>query len=411
MRFTLCLLSFAFYFAGYSQQIGINTNVPDPSAVLDVFSADKGMLIPRLTHTQMIAIPAPANGLMVYNTTDDCLEMYFPTGWSKIRCSCSAFPSANFSLQSSVTSVGVAQTFLPQQTGNVTHSWSFPGGSISSSTSATPSVTWNSADTVMVSLTVTDSAGCSRSDSLPVIVQLCGPTSGSQTFTFTGSVQTFQVPACVSSIQVDAYGAQGGYHSTSTGGLGGRVRATLAVTPGEVLNIYVGGTSSSTVGGWNGGGNGVGGAFGGGGATDIRRGGTTLNDRVVVAGGGGAAAQGNGGAGGGLTGGQGSTNGGGTWAQGGTQTQGGAGGLYNNGTCSPGQAFAPSGVFGIGGNGLSNSACCCEGTGGGGGWYGGGGMQINGAGGGSSYVSPAVGTAITHNQGARSGNGQLIITW
>jgi hypothetical protein len=395
----------------WSQQVGINTNAPDPSAVLDVFSSDKGLLIPRLTAAQIVAIPAPAHGLMVYNTTDQCLEMYFPTGWSKVKCSCSAFPSAIFTPQSSVTSVGVAQTFFPQQGGSSTYLWSFSGGSPATSSSFSPSVTWNAADTFMVVLAVTDSAGCSSIDSLPVVVQLCGQTSGSQIFSFTGAAQTFQVPACVNSIQVDAYGAQGGSNSSNPGGLGGRVRATISVTPGEVLQINIGGTSTSNTGGWNGGGNGVGTAFGGGGATDIRRGGTALINRVVVAGGGGGGAQGNGGAGGGLTGGQGSTIGAGVWAQGGTQTQGGAGGSYNNGGCSPGQAFAPSGVFGIGGAGLSNSSCCCAGTGGGGGWYGGGGMQINGAGGGSSYVDSGIGTSVIHDQGVRNGNGALTITW
>ena len=52
-------------------QVGINDNnaSPDASAMLDVKSTTKGMLVPRMTTTQRDAITTPATGLMVYNTT------------------------------------------------------------------------------------------------------------------------------------------------------------------------------------------------------------------------------------------------------------------------------------------------------------------------------------------------------
>lgn len=55
-------------------QVGINTETPDPSAVLDVqFRTDagftpKGMLTPRMTTVQRNSIASPANGLLVYDT-------------------------------------------------------------------------------------------------------------------------------------------------------------------------------------------------------------------------------------------------------------------------------------------------------------------------------------------------------
>ena len=63
--------------------------------------------------------------------------------------------------------------------------------------------------------------------------------------------------------------------------------ATLAVVPGEILNVFVGGQGGTGgTAGFNGGGAGGDGfGGGGGGASDIRRGGTAL----VVAGGGGGA--------------------------------------------------------------------------------------------------------------------------
>lgn len=50
-------------------QVGIGTTTPDASSVLDVFSTNKGLLIPRLTTVQRDLIVSPATGLMIYNTT------------------------------------------------------------------------------------------------------------------------------------------------------------------------------------------------------------------------------------------------------------------------------------------------------------------------------------------------------
>lgn len=76
------------------------------------------------------------------------------------------------------------------------------------------------------------------------------------TFNYTGGVQTYTVPVGVTSITVDAYGAQGGNNALSAGGLGGYIKSTLTVTPGSVLNIYVGGAGiqGNSNGGYNGGG-------------------------------------------------------------------------------------------------------------------------------------------------------------
>ncbi|MCB9216675.1 MAG: hypothetical protein R3F28_17505 [Candidatus Kapaibacterium sp.] len=49
--------------------VGIGTNDPHPSALLDMTSNAKGFLLPRMTSAQRLAIPTPANGLMVYDIT------------------------------------------------------------------------------------------------------------------------------------------------------------------------------------------------------------------------------------------------------------------------------------------------------------------------------------------------------
>ena len=67
---------------GFSQNnVGINATgaLPHPSAALDVDAIDKGVLIPRLTTLQRLAIPNPANGLLVYDTDEKCVY-YFDQG-------------------------------------------------------------------------------------------------------------------------------------------------------------------------------------------------------------------------------------------------------------------------------------------------------------------------------------------
>jgi hypothetical protein len=62
----------------FSQGTAINTSgaAADPSAMLDVNSSDKGILIPRLTTAQKNAIPNPVNGLIVYQT-DSVTGLYY----------------------------------------------------------------------------------------------------------------------------------------------------------------------------------------------------------------------------------------------------------------------------------------------------------------------------------------------
>lgn len=274
-------------------------------------------------------------------------------------------------------------------------------------------------------------------------------TPTSQTFDFTGAMQTITVPSCLTHAKIQVYGAQGGNAKIGgTGGLGGYAEGILTVAPGSVLNVFVGGQN-----GYNGGGTGgrdgnttYGGTDGtlapsGGGASDVRVNGTALADRVIVAGGGGGAGDngtwpacqtsgpaGNGGAGGALDGlpgtaGTGSPcncgGGGGGGGAGGTQANGGTHGTYSGSTACL-RANWTAGGDGSLGQGGSGSTVYYNGQGGsgggGGGWYGGGAgangsdtTPGGGGGGGASYVGALASASTT--AGVRSGNGRVIITF
>jgi hypothetical protein len=271
------------------------------------------------------------------------------------------------------------------------------------------------------------------------------PQTSSRTFHFTHAIQHFKVPTGVTHITISAYGAMGGGYSNPSdgnpGGLGAKVKATIPVTPGQVLVVNVGGKGTQNKDGaggqgYNGGGTAGDSAFGGGGSSDVRTAQGRLADRLLVAAGGGSGDSGEtsschgsscsgsgstellyggiGGIGGATTGGVGGTGadggGGGTGA---SQTNGGAGGAGAGGKSVSFSSYrscaavdGSDGKLYNGGAGASDS-CGPAGGGGGGGYYGGGG----GGGGGTSFVEKSATGIHKTSGGAPPGNGEITIAW
>ena len=253
-------------------------------------------------------------------------------------------------------------------------------------------------------------------------------------FNYTGTTANYVVPAGVTSIRIDASGAQGGDGSGGSGGLGATMTGTFSVTPGETLTVIVGQQGAFY---YN--------AGGGGGGTGVLR---DLDPLIIAGGGGGAAVNevGKGGVitetGGSSSGAGGSAGNGGQkgyvggdcgWAAGGggflgdgyggadggdggplpgvlsvlgagfSWVSGGLGGT--NGSCF--FTYPNAGAWGCGGGGAG-----AYGGGGGGGYSGGGGGQYvdvvgeKGGGGGGSYNE---GSDQTNTPANRTGNGQVII--
>lgn len=75
-------------------QVGIGTTTPDSSAILELKSTSQGILIPRLTTAQRLAITNPATGLLLYQSDGNQAFYYYNgtnwttfgngTGWSLI---------------------------------------------------------------------------------------------------------------------------------------------------------------------------------------------------------------------------------------------------------------------------------------------------------------------------------------
>jgi len=83
----LCLLIMMISVTAIGQNMSINMDgaAPDSSAMLDVTSTTKGLLLPRMTQTERIAITNPATSLMVYQTNSTS-GFYFYNGsvWERL---------------------------------------------------------------------------------------------------------------------------------------------------------------------------------------------------------------------------------------------------------------------------------------------------------------------------------------
>ena len=70
----------------YSQAVSINTDnsAPHTSAILDIKSTEKGLLIPRMTSAQRLLIASPAEGLIAYDETTDSFWFFNGLAWEEL---------------------------------------------------------------------------------------------------------------------------------------------------------------------------------------------------------------------------------------------------------------------------------------------------------------------------------------
>jgi len=87
MKTYLCIISFFIFFLqteNLKSQVAVNItgNPPDNSAMLDVSSNSKGILIPRMLENERNSISSPAHGLMLYQTDGEKGFYYYNgTSW------------------------------------------------------------------------------------------------------------------------------------------------------------------------------------------------------------------------------------------------------------------------------------------------------------------------------------------
>lgn len=113
----------------FAQGTAINTggSPPDPSAILDVSAANKGLLVPRMSSGGRDSIANPAEGLLVYNITTRCFNFYRSGNWFELCGNC-VMPAAPQAANSGPACVGGTINLTATTVPNVTYAWTGPNG-------------------------------------------------------------------------------------------------------------------------------------------------------------------------------------------------------------------------------------------------------------------------------------------
>jgi len=349
-------------------------------------------------------------------------------------------PVSTFAPLSGKTNIPV--TFNPTTSGAANYQWYFTNGNPTTSTSENPVVTWSNSSNYGVSLTVSDVNGCSSTTTNqisivdPIILTFNATGTGQ-----TGTIQSFTVPPGITSITIEAYGAEGAGNppSEGSGGKGAYIKGDFLVNPGDVLSILVGQKGLKLDHNSFGGGGGsfvwinpstllIAAAGGGGAGINIPNNDGGDGSATTTPTGGSSLGLGTASGGSGGNGGNGGSNSGGNYAGSGGGCGWNSDGL--NGTPSSSQPTPGGGgkkpLNGGNGGSAGNSWGCVGGLfggGGGGGLSGGGGGGYNGGGGGNAYNGGTTsgsgggggsyngGTNQTNISGVKTGNGQVIISY
>lgn len=84
-QFILLVLAISVCFNNITMaQVGIGTTTPNASSMLDISSTSRGVLTPRMTSAQRTSIASPANGLLVYDITENAFYFYKSSVWTKL---------------------------------------------------------------------------------------------------------------------------------------------------------------------------------------------------------------------------------------------------------------------------------------------------------------------------------------
>lgn len=116
MQYKFFLFVILITICGYnstSQSLAINTSgaTANASAILDVSSTAKGLLIPRMTTAQRTAIGTPATGLQVYDTDLNLLFYYNGSTWASFATGSNYWTSSGSNIYNNTgTNVGIGST-------------------------------------------------------------------------------------------------------------------------------------------------------------------------------------------------------------------------------------------------------------------------------------------------------------
>ena len=113
-----------------AQNVGIGTTVPSNNAILDIASTSKGIMLPRLDDTTLVA--GPTAGLLIYNKNTSSPNYYDGSKWQNF--SPASINNPQDSITYTITSISGGLVIGTFNLTKLTHSGSSSGGAPSVNT-------------------------------------------------------------------------------------------------------------------------------------------------------------------------------------------------------------------------------------------------------------------------------------
>ncbi len=184
----IALLCFASQYKLIAQGgVGINATglAPNNAAILDISSTNKGLLIPRMSTSDINGIQSPPLYLMVVDTSTNCLEMYGYGNWQTISCLCSGPPSTPAAINGdTLPCSGETSVIYSVMTviGVNSYTWTVPANATITAGQGTNSITVNMGSIPgNVSVVANNNCGSSNASILPVGINNAPSTPGTIT--------------------------------------------------------------------------------------------------------------------------------------------------------------------------------------------------------------------------------------
>ncbi len=90
--------------------VGASGQLPHPTAALEIKSTNKGLLLPRLTRLEIVAIENPAEGLTVYNTTNKQPAFNDGISWRYFSNALMTYPGSGVDMKAATTRLNFYRT-------------------------------------------------------------------------------------------------------------------------------------------------------------------------------------------------------------------------------------------------------------------------------------------------------------
>ena len=180
--------------------VGIGTTSPNPSALTEMSSTTQGFLPPRMSSAQRDAIINPAIGLVIFNTTTNCLNFYIGNFWNE-TCGTTIIPVGSITTLSCGTATTIGTLIQGTAASGVSSSVPYTGGIAGSHSGQTI------ISTGVTGLTATVAAGTFATGSGTLEYTLSGTpiSSGTASFALNIGGQTCTLTITVANNLVNPY--------------------------------------------------------------------------------------------------------------------------------------------------------------------------------------------------------------